>query len=395
MLAEKQILENKYEIKKKINNSLYEAVDLRMMIPWAVKEISWEELHSRDINEEDILAELEQMKKINHRIFPKVIELIKTEDAFYVVMELTEGKKVSEMEDRDRYKITDWTMQLCDGLKTVEELQLKHIAWGVEELRIEDGNIRLQDFDTVQSQPDKKESIRETAALITYGNQTKLTKKLQRMEPETYEQLMEALERYMIETAKKQKMKKRICSAGAVAAMIIIVCFMGIKVFNGKKVNIKRQAEPPKQTEDVSDTEEKENGLKQLQVYTNEVADVLKEKQSYACIETLKPEKTKTPGTVSAKQSEKVPTAIPKTEMPVKVPAVTQEAERTKEPVKAPVMEQPQKTERPILKSVTAQPQKKETASKLKEKTEKPGITEAPQSVEIELEDNSMEIIVK
>lgn len=420
MLKEKELIENKYEVKKKLNdNHLYLVTDLRMMTSWMVKEISREKICEKCLNvEEDqeaFISELEQMKKINHRIFPKVVEILKTEEYLYVVMEPVLGKKLSEAEKKSQKEIVTWAIRLCDGFKKAEQVKMPHIKWkySMDDIRLEDGNIRLQDFDIF---PEKEkilsEEIKEVAEFIRAGENLKLAKKLQVIiqkcmdgneEYGTYERLSDALERYLIETAKKQKMKKRICSAGAIAAMIVMICFTGIKILNSKKVNLERQAKPPekpKQTEDVQQTE-KEGIVKKLQADAKEVENFLKEKETDINMVPFETEKTKTPEIVSTKRPQKTPTVASKTEKPVKTPDTTQEVEKAIEPVtapvKAPVMEQPQKTESSSVnvKVVTPQPKKKSVAtSKPIENTVKPKKTKAPQSIEIELEDNSMEITV-
>lgn len=414
MLEEKQMIENKYEVKKKLNNNnLYLVTDLRMMTLWMIKEISWEEISEKCINgendQEAFVSELEQMKKINHRIFPKVVEILRTEECLYIVMEPVQGEKMFETERKSQREIVTWAIQLCDGLKNVEQMKLPHIKWkhSAEDIRLEDGNIRIQDFDIFpEKEKNLSEEIGEVAEFIRAGGKLKLARKLKSIiqscisgneEYETYERLADALERYMMETEKKRKVIKRICSAGAVAVMAAIICFMGAKVLEGKQANVKSQGEVPKptSTENVySNENELEGAVKKAEAYAKEVETVLKEKEEDICVtETLRPGKTEIPEAVPTKKPEKTPDTVPKTVKSADVTAKTPEIEKTKEPVKPTArvqLVQPQKTESPSIK-ITPRPQNKDvTTSKPKEKPKK---TKEPQ-VEIELEDNSMEIIV-
>lgn len=253
MLQEKQMIENKYEVRKKLNdNGLYMVTDLRMMTLWMVKEISWKEMNEKFINgennQETIIVELEQLKKINHRIFPKIVEILRAEEALYVVMEPVHGKPVQE-EKRRPEEIVTWAVQLCDGLKNTGQIEAAHIRWkhGTEDIRQEDGNIRLWDFEIFsQEESSEAKELKEIAEFIRdmIGKKLKMSGKLKNIvqscisgngEYETYESLAETLERYVMEDKKRKKFKKQFCSAGAIVAIAAVLVFSGNQILKSRK----------------------------------------------------------------------------------------------------------------------------------------------------------------
>ena len=97
-----QIIENKYEILKRIGkggmSEVYLAMDRNLNKQWAVKEIK-KKAHDKN-NEvviQSAIAEANMMKKLDHPCLPRIVDIIDRKNVIYVVMDYIEGEPLSKI----------------------------------------------------------------------------------------------------------------------------------------------------------------------------------------------------------------------------------------------------------------------------------------------------------
>lgn len=372
MIKEKDVIDNRYEVTSICSSDgLYEVTDMRMRTVWVMKEISMEEQCANDTNlqkdTEELIGKLEQMKKINHRFFPKVMELIRKEGSIYVIMEKVSGTVANDVEKK-KYgtrEIVNFALQFCDGLEYMEQSaadqQFIHWKHGLDNLLIEGGSVRVQDFELFTAQPEeeKQDNIKAIGEFVSIMLSGKVSGKLKKImesckaeEFSDYKELAEALERYVLEQVKKKRWKKRSLMAASAMFLLAVVGIVGI---NGAKILSKKKSEKVVEAPTTVPTA------------TAEV--------------TQAPKRTSTP--------------VPATKKPTESPVVTKSPEKTKQPEKkeAPTAD-PKKIFRTSRPVVTAAPRVKPKVRATAKP--KPKATKKPESkVDIELEDNNMEIIVE
>lgn len=377
MLKEKEVIENRYEVTKLLNSiDLYEVTDLRMRTEWVMKEIFMEEYCANNTilqkDPEKLIGELEQMKKINHRFFPKVMEIIRKEKYIYVIMEKVSGTVAQEINKKKcgTREVVNWAIQLCDGLQYMEQSEISQriIYWkyGMGDLLIEGGSIRVQNFEIKELEAEvKQENIENIGSFIVHmlDGQLKFSGRLKKIVGgcrktdsvyDDYKELSEELERYLLERAKGKRLKKRGTILAAVLLLILVVGsagINGIKIFSQKK------------------TEKEEERSGPVPTKTAEI--------------TQKTKNTPTPASATKK-----PTISP---IVTTAPKETESAEK-----KTAVTAEPRKIVRTNAPVITAapdrQPKKRRVVTTARPK---PKVTKKPDSVDIELEDNDMDIIVE
>ena len=126
------VLDGKYEILKEIGRGgmsvVYVAMDLRLNKQWAIKEI-------RDDGSQDtqtLLKGLEReaniLKKVDHPVLPRIVDIIQKENKVYVVMDYVEGRTISEILKeqgaQNQEMVIEWAKQLSSAL----DLSLIHIS---------------------------------------------------------------------------------------------------------------------------------------------------------------------------------------------------------------------------------------------------------------------------
>ena len=92
MLQVKDVIDSKYEIKEKLEKELFQAIEINLMTPFLIKEIA---LPDNDVS--GIFSVLEDLRKVNHRLFPKIVEIIKEETFVLVVMKNVSGCCAAEL----------------------------------------------------------------------------------------------------------------------------------------------------------------------------------------------------------------------------------------------------------------------------------------------------------
>lgn len=378
MLKEKEVIENKYEVTKILDHiDLYEVTDIRMRTEWVMKEISIEECCANHTilqkDPETVISELEQLKKMNHRFFPKVTEIIRQENKLYVIMEKVSGTVAQDIEKKNcgTREVVNWAIQLCDGFEYMEQCTSDQgvIRWkhGMGDMLIEGGSVRVQNFviDGLKADgEEKQENIRDIGGFINYmlsgkkfsGRLKKVVSGCRNADTEysDYKVLVEKLERYLLEQAKGKRLKKR---GAFLAAVLVLVLLVGSAGINGAKILSKKKTEKPEE---------------QLGAIPTRSAEI-----------TQQPKQT--------------PTHAPVTELPKISPDITEKTKRTKRVrKKRTVTAEPKKMLPTNVPVITAAPTRQPESKKIiltPEPTTK--VTEKPNSMDVELEDNSMNILVE
>ena len=388
MIKVKDIIDSKYEIKEKLGEGLFRAIEINLMTPFTIKEIALPEN-----NISGILSVLEDLRKVNHRLFPKMVEIIKEETSVLVVMENVSGCCAAELgkEKRRPEMVINHTLELCEGLKYFSSLPIcEKISWGLssKDVFIDGSRVCLQNFSIVQ----KKNLQKEQEAVILYvkemlAESLKKTKKLnQRIEEylqgETsysgYSEIAEELERQLMEYNKAKKLNKLLTKTGV--AVMILVC-LGFGVW--KSISIMK---PGADTQAASaSTDVSINPTKEP-------------KKTKADPEPKKAEKTNTP---RPKETEKISTPEPTDtlEEQEKVTKSTPDTESIVLRTKTPIVQTRQPSSSGSGQSqrqqsvATRVPATKKPEKKPEKPPEKP---QEPDTLEINIEEESnMEIQIK
>lgn len=171
------ILDGKYEILKLIGKGgmsfVYLAIDNRLRKQWAIKEIRSD---GEDI--EVLLKGLENeaniLKKIDHPVIPRIVDILHENGVIYVVMDYIEGRTLTEIIEEEgaqpQERVIEWGKQLADALKYLHSMKPPIIYRDMKPSNImlkPDGNIKLIDFGIAKEF--KIDNLADTTALGTRG----------------------------------------------------------------------------------------------------------------------------------------------------------------------------------------------------------------------------------
>lgn len=172
------ILEGKYEILKQIGKGgmsiVYVAMDIRLNKQWAIKEIK----NDNSQNVETLLKGLEMeaniLKKVDHPVLPRIVDIIDKDGTVYVVMDYIEGRAMDKVLEEDgaqpEEKVIEWAKQLAGALDYLHTMNPPIIYRDMKPSNImlkPDGTVKLIDFGTAKEY--KVENIADTTALGTRG----------------------------------------------------------------------------------------------------------------------------------------------------------------------------------------------------------------------------------
>lgn len=172
------ILEGKYEILKQIGKGgmsiVYVAMDIRLNKQWAIKEIK----NDSSQNVETLLKGLEMeaniLKKVDHPVLPRIVDIIDKDGTVYVVMDYIEGRAMDKVLEEEgaqpEEKVIEWAKQLIGALDYLHSMNPPIIYRDMKPSNImlkPDGTVKLIDFGTAKEY--KTENIADTIALGTRG----------------------------------------------------------------------------------------------------------------------------------------------------------------------------------------------------------------------------------
>lgn len=125
MLENGMIVDGKYKILNKIGkggmSTVYLAMNERANRQWAIKEIQKKGNRYYRTMREELLAETDILKKLDHPNLPKIADVLEYKDIFLIVMDYIEGRPLSltlqEQGAQSQEVVVAWAKQLCDVLE--------------------------------------------------------------------------------------------------------------------------------------------------------------------------------------------------------------------------------------------------------------------------------------
>ncbi|MED9903682.1 MAG: serine/threonine-protein kinase [Lachnospiraceae bacterium] len=172
------ILEGKYEILKKIGQGgmsiVYVAMDIRLNKQWAIKEIKNDTSKNRETLIKGLEMEANILKRVDHPVLPRIVDIIDKDGTVYVVMDYIEGRALDKVLEEEgaqpEEKVIEWAKQLASALEYLHTMNPPIIYRDMKPSNImlkPDGTVKLIDFGTAKEY--KTENIADTTALGTRG----------------------------------------------------------------------------------------------------------------------------------------------------------------------------------------------------------------------------------
>ena len=174
-----QIIENKYEILKRIGkggmSEVYLAMDRNLNKQWAVKEIK-KKAHDKN-NEvviQSAIAEANMMKKLDHPCLPRIVDIIDRKNVIYVVMDYIEGEPLSKILEKygaqPQETVIEWAKELAGVLEYLHMQDPPIIYRDMKPANVmlqPNGHIKLIDFGIAREY--KEQNVEDTVSLGTKG----------------------------------------------------------------------------------------------------------------------------------------------------------------------------------------------------------------------------------
>lgn len=178
MLEIGSIVDGKYKILNKIGQGgmsiVYLAMNERANKPWAIKEIRKDGVSNYEVVKQNLIAETDILKRLNHPNLPSIIDVIDCDDTFLIVMDYIEGKPLSEALNREgvqsQEQVIEWAKQICDVLGYLHSRVPPIIYRDMKPSNVmlkPDGDIMIIDFGTAREY--KSAGLADTTCLGTQG----------------------------------------------------------------------------------------------------------------------------------------------------------------------------------------------------------------------------------
>lgn len=172
------VLDGKYEILKEIGRGgmsvVYVAMDLRLNKQWAIKEIKDDGSKDTQTLLKGLEREANILKKVDHPVLPRIVDIIQKDSRVYVVMDYIEGKPLSEVLKEQgaqpQEQVIEWAKQLSSALDYLHSMNPPIIYRDMKPSNVmlkPDGTVKLIDFGTAKEY--KIENNADTTALGTRG----------------------------------------------------------------------------------------------------------------------------------------------------------------------------------------------------------------------------------
>jgi len=171
------IIDNKYEVLAFIGkggmSKVYLARDLRLNKQWAIKEIEKKGKKSGYVIE-SALAEANLIKRLDHPMLPRIVDIIDSDNEIYIVMDYIEGEPFNKIIEKNgpqpQFAVIEWAKQLCQVLDYLHTRKPPIVYRDMKPSNImlkPEGNIKLIDFGIAREY--KEESDSDTTCLGTKG----------------------------------------------------------------------------------------------------------------------------------------------------------------------------------------------------------------------------------
>ena len=183
MLEYGTIIDDKYEVLTMIGEGgmsrVYLGRDQRLNKQWAIKEIKQTGDRSRDdMIAQSFVTEANLMKRVDHPMLPRIVDIINHQGLILVVMDYIEGQSLSqilnELGAQSPEDVVEWGLSLCDAMNYMHSQSPPIIYRDMKPGNImlrPDGTIRIIDFGTAREYHEAPGSalIDDTTVLGTRG----------------------------------------------------------------------------------------------------------------------------------------------------------------------------------------------------------------------------------
>jgi serine/threonine-protein kinase len=149
-------------------------MDLRLNKQWAIKEIKDDGSQDTQTLLKGLEREANILKKVDHPVLPRIVDIIQKEQKVYVVMDYVEGRPLSmilnEQGAQPQEQVIQWAKDLASALDYLHSMNPPIIYRDMKPSNImlkPDGKVKLIDFGTAKEY--KVENNADTTALGTRG----------------------------------------------------------------------------------------------------------------------------------------------------------------------------------------------------------------------------------
>ena len=167
------IINNTYETLNEIGyggmSVIYKARHLRLNTIWAVKKVS-----KKQIGSWDFLTEPNLLKKLNHPMLVRIVDILEDDENVYIVEDFIEGSDLKHLLKEQKIipeeTLIPWFKDLCDVLIYLHEQDPPVIFRDMKPANImlqTDGRLKLIDFGIAREY--KEESTEDTTMAGTHG----------------------------------------------------------------------------------------------------------------------------------------------------------------------------------------------------------------------------------
>lgn len=178
MLEIGSVIDGKYKILNVVGKGgmsvVYLAMNERANKQWAIKEVRKDGMQSFEVVKQNLVAETDLLKKLNHPHLPSIIDVIDCDDTFLIVMDYIEGNPLSKALEtsgaQNQDDVIEWAKQLCDVLGYLHSRKPPIIYRDMKPSNVmlkPDGNVMLIDFGTAREF--KYSRVADTTCLGTQG----------------------------------------------------------------------------------------------------------------------------------------------------------------------------------------------------------------------------------
>lgn len=178
MLEIGSVIDGKYKILNVVGKGgmsvVYLAMNERANKQWAIKEVRKDGMQSFEVVKQNLVAETDLLKKLNHPHLPSIIDVIDCDDTFLIVMDYIDGNPLSKALEtsgaQNQDDVIEWAKQLCDVLGYLHSRKPPIIYRDMKPSNVmlkPDGNVMLIDFGTAREF--KYSSVADTTCLGTQG----------------------------------------------------------------------------------------------------------------------------------------------------------------------------------------------------------------------------------
>ena len=178
MLEIGSVIDGKYKILSKIGQGgmsvVYMALNEKANKTWAIKEIRRDGVENFQVVQQNLLAETDLLKELNHPNLPSIVDVIEDRDTFLIVMDYIEGNPLSdtlrEFGAQPQEVVIDWAKQLCDVLGYLHGQTPAIVYRDLKPANVmltPNGTLKLIDFGTARRF--KEKNLEDTTCLGTIG----------------------------------------------------------------------------------------------------------------------------------------------------------------------------------------------------------------------------------